>query len=252
MIALAVVPALVVVATLVSRRFGHGVGGVMAGLPLTSGPLSLTLAVDHGTTFAARAAVGSLIGITASTLACVVYGSLAPRGVAVATTAGSAAFAVGVAAGVPVPVGLVGAVALAAGATALGLAVLRSPAVGVAAPPPLGILPRAASAVCVAALVLVVAHAAGARLAGAVTPFPVVIGVLCVHAQREQGATAAVELLRGSLRGTFGFIAFFAVVGELVGRPMIAAVYALAVAAALAAAGLGLRRRPPGDASPYA
>ena len=38
-------PALIAVATLLARRWGPGVGGTLAGLPLTSTPVSIFLAI---------------------------------------------------------------------------------------------------------------------------------------------------------------------------------------------------------------
>jgi hypothetical protein len=41
------------------------VSGWFVGLPLTSGPVALFLALDHGATFASGAALGSLAGAMA-------------------------------------------------------------------------------------------------------------------------------------------------------------------------------------------
>ena len=56
-------PVLVVVCALITRRWGASVGGWMLGLPLTSGPVSFFLLVEHGPRFAensARAALARL------------------------------------------------------------------------------------------------------------------------------------------------------------------------------------------------
>jgi hypothetical protein len=237
-IALIAVPALVALATLLSRRFGHAIGGVMAGLPLTSGPLSIALAVGHGASFAARAAVGSLVGIAAASTACVAYGLLARRGWRGATAVALAAFAVAVAVGVALPATLASAAVVAVVLALAALAILRRLRAPAAPPPPvLGLAPRVVSAFVVVAIVLAVARAVGPELAGALTPLPVVIGVLAIHAHRDDGAGAAIEVLFGSQRGTFGFIAFFVVVAELLSRDVaLAIVYVAATGAALAAA----------------
>ncbi len=52
---LAATPLLIGAATLAGRRWGQAIGGWLVGLPLTSGPIALFLALDHGTQFAARA-----------------------------------------------------------------------------------------------------------------------------------------------------------------------------------------------------
>ena len=66
-------PFLIVVATLAARRWGSTVGGWVAGLPLTSGPVSVFLAVEQGPTFAANAACGTLLGLIAVAVFCVAY-----------------------------------------------------------------------------------------------------------------------------------------------------------------------------------
>ena len=54
-------PLLILLATLAGRRWGPGVGGWLAGLPLTSGPVSLILALEQGPEFAARAALAGWV-----------------------------------------------------------------------------------------------------------------------------------------------------------------------------------------------
>ncbi|EKM5824226.1 hypothetical protein PU342_004709, partial [Salmonella enterica] len=53
-------PVLMLLSTLASRKWGETVGGILVGLPLTSGPISLFLALEHGKEFAANATNGSL------------------------------------------------------------------------------------------------------------------------------------------------------------------------------------------------
>lgn len=47
--------------TLVTRRFGPSAGGWLVGFPLTSGPISVFLALEQGTDYAAAAAITSLV-----------------------------------------------------------------------------------------------------------------------------------------------------------------------------------------------
>ena len=58
-------PGFIVATTLISRRFGVGVAGIVAGLPAIAGPILLVLALDHGHGFARSAANGVLLGIVA-------------------------------------------------------------------------------------------------------------------------------------------------------------------------------------------
>src|SRR5205814_10139817 len=67
------------VATLVGRRFGPSICGWLVGLPFTSGPVSLFLALEQGTGFAAAAAAGSIGGVAASAVFAVAYAAMARR-----------------------------------------------------------------------------------------------------------------------------------------------------------------------------
>src|SRR5688500_18390293 len=77
---LALASGLILAASLVSRRWGPAVGGSLVALPLTSGPIALFLALDHGPGFAAAAAIGSLVGLIAEVAFCIAYAVLAARG----------------------------------------------------------------------------------------------------------------------------------------------------------------------------
>ena len=61
-----------------------------------------------------------------------------------------------------------------------------------------------------------------------------------MFAHRDQGAPAAVQLLRGMVLGSFGFAAFLLMVGALLDRLAVAPTYALASAGALGIHGLTL------------
>src|SRR5438094_3570621 len=72
-------PTLIAIATLTGRRWGPSIGGWLVGLPFTSGPVSLFLALEQGTSFAAAAAAGSIAGAAASALFAVAYAAMARR-----------------------------------------------------------------------------------------------------------------------------------------------------------------------------
>src|SRR5262249_60605310 len=69
--------------------------GCVVGLPFTSGPVALFVALEHGESFAAAVAAGTLGGTISQAMFCVVYGRLARRWTwPVAFVASSVAFAV--------------------------------------------------------------------------------------------------------------------------------------------------------------
>src|SRR5438046_7228747 len=122
-------PLLIGAASLAGRRWGETISGWLIGLPLTSGPVCLFLAVEQGSGFAAAAARGCLAGAAAEAGFCLAYGVAArnagwPRSLA----AGTAAFAVCVALlqVIAFPLWLLALIVYAALATALWLMQLAS------------------------------------------------------------------------------------------------------------------------------
>jgi len=69
----------ILVATLVGRRFGQAIGGWLVGLPLTSGPIAVLLALEHGARLAQVAASGSIEGTVAQAFFAAAYARLARR-----------------------------------------------------------------------------------------------------------------------------------------------------------------------------
>src|SRR5215470_12865337 len=125
-------PLLIAAASLAGRRWGPAVGGWFVGLPLTSGPIALFLALDHGAGFAAAAAAGSLAGAAF----CVAYAAGALAGWPAALAAATAAFALAAALVQRAPFSL-GALALGAiAAFALALWLLPRRRTTAAPPPP--------------------------------------------------------------------------------------------------------------------
>jgi hypothetical protein len=251
---LVLTPALIGAASLAGRRWGPAVGGWLVGLPFTSAPVALFLALDHGAPFAARAAAGTMAGTVSQAAFCVAYGRLARRrGWPVALAGGCVAFA-GTTAGLntvalPLPPLFLGVVA------ALGAALGLMPR-DVAGRPGAGRLPgwdipaRMVAATAVVLVVTGLAPALGARLTGLLTPFPVYAATLAVFAHRLEGPGPAGQVLRGLLVGLLAFAVFFLVLAGSLEPFGVAAAFgaALAVTLAVHGASLGLLRRLSGGA----
>jgi hypothetical protein len=240
---LVLAPMLILLATLAGRRWGPAVGGWLAGLPLTSGPVSLILVLEQGPEFAARAALGTLLGLISLAAFCLAYGVAArwlPWAGCLAAALGAFGASTLLVHDATLPLLL-----------AFGLVCLVLAGVGTAMTSR-GALRRAPRLVpgdlavrmtLAALLVLVLTSAAaalGPALAGSLSPIPVFGALLAVFAHRDQGPAAAVRLLRGMVLGSFGFATFLLVVGGLVDRGAIAPTYALASAGALGVHGLTL------------
>ena len=245
---LVVTPLLIAAATLVARRWGPGVGGWLAGFPLTSAPVSVFLALEQGPEFAAAAAVGTLLGLTALAVFCLAYGWAARRvGWAGSAAAGLGVFGACLAVLSAAPASLPAAFALVCVTLALVAALLPAAATGRSnGKPAAWDLPfRMAVATGVVLLLTAAARHLGPTISGLLSPVPVFLLVLAVFAQRSQGSAACVRVLRGGVMGSFAFAVFFLVVVALLGRLGIGATYALASLATLAINGaiLGVGRR---------
>jgi hypothetical protein len=72
-------PLLIALISLAEWRWGAKVGGVLVGLPLTSAPISLFIALDLGTPFASQLAIGVLMGLISQAIFCITYAWLSFR-----------------------------------------------------------------------------------------------------------------------------------------------------------------------------
>lgn len=231
-------PSFVVGASVVARRFGPWVGGVVGGLPVVAGPILLAYALAHGRVFAQHAAAGTLLGLLSLTAFVVVYGRFASRARWwVCMLCGWLAFAIGTLAldGVAVPVAV--ALFLVCAGFAAGLLLLPAPAgdrVAIASAPAWDLPLRAG---CALAMVLALTTASGwlgPQLSGLLAPFPVITTVLATFTHTQRGAGEAVRLLRGMLSGFVGFALFCFTLTISLDTSGVAAAFLFATAAALA------------------
>lgn len=230
-------PLLLAAGSFVAWRWGASVGGLVLGLPLVSGPVSVLLFLEHGERFAESAARGTLLGLLATGAFCVWYALLARRTrwwltlllayVACLMVAWGLSF-------VHVPL-------LWAAASVL---IILGALSAFSRPVECGPVQKTGAAPLVikmiAASVIVVAITAGADLlgptvVGLLAPLPIILALMAASSHRRQGSEAARGLLRGALAGTWGGAAFFAVVAIALGAlsPLLA--YVVALAAALTA-----------------
>ncbi|MBN3341998.1 hypothetical protein H5A44_06090 [Pectobacterium brasiliense] len=228
-------PVLMLLSTLVSRKWGETVGGLLVGLPLTSGPISLFLALEHGKEFAAAATIGSLTATIAQASFAVAYCRLARRGWLPALFTAVSTFAV------------VATFLQLSGLKQTGLFLLALP-VMVAA---LRLMPRSLALksslahprwdipfriLLIVLLVMGVTMAApnlGAGVSGIIASFPFMAVILAVFAHVMAGFEAAQRVMRGLVGGLFSFAIFFWVLSQLLVSLSLTITYATAIFAAL-------------------
>jgi hypothetical protein len=230
-------PTFVVGASLVARRFGPRIGGLIAGLPVVAGPILLAYALAHGRAFAAGAAAGTLLGLVSLIAFVVVYARLAGRVFwGASMLAGWLAFAVATLAFTSVSIPPGGALALAGVGLLVGLASLPRPGDGLRATsmPPTWDLPVRAG--CALALVLALTAIAGwlgPQLSGLLAPFPIIATVLATFTHAQRGTDELLGLLRGLISGFGAFALFCFALAISLRRMDTAAAFALASTVAL-------------------
>ncbi len=240
---LVMTPLIIAAATLIARRWGERIGGLVIGLPLTSGPVSVFFAIEQGRDFAAGAALEAILGLVAVTVFCLAYVAASKRLAWYLASAASISLYL-------LAVWLVSFLA-----PGLGWEVILVPALLAAALLWLGKVEGAGKPIVtpwwdlplrmVIATTLLVLITTGAGLlgpkwGGLLSPFPIFTFVMATFSHSQGGPSAAWRLIRGVLSGLFSYTAFFVVVGLMVQRDNLVVVYGLAALAALAVNGLSL------------
>jgi hypothetical protein len=238
-------PALIGLASLAGRRWGHAISGWIVALPLTTGPIVFFLALSHGPAFAAETAAGALTGCFSLVAFTLAYAHLALRLRWPATLAiSSLAFFVATAALrnavlplVPLWIGVLASLLLA-------FRILpRPPVVTTSAGqlPALWDIPlRMAIATGFVLVITSLAASIGPHLAGLLAPFPLFTATLAAFAQHQNGGAAAVSVLRGLLLGLFSYASFMFTLSLLLLPAGVTAAFAVALLAVFAFQGLAL------------
>jgi hypothetical protein len=217
-----------------ARRWGPGIGGLLAGLPLTSGPISIYLCAEQGPDFASSAAATSLLSLTPVALFSLVYGRLCSRrSIPICALSGTGVFLLSLSfiqrfALSFLPAWITGLLAI-----SLGLILMPHRSV-----PNLQIhyprwdLPaRICSATAMVLLITLFASILGPHWSGLLSPIPVLAWPLCVFVHHQQGSDAARAVLRGILEGAYGVLIFYTIVAGGLGHFSPVLVYAVAVLA---------------------
>jgi len=231
--------------SLIARRWGPAIAGFLVALPLTSGPVVVFVALEHGVDFGREVGLAVLTGGFGLCAYAIVYARASAR----LGAFGSGLIATVAFVGAGLVVDLLDPTSLPLVAVGVGLAMAAAIALVPAAPevvsggrPPAWDLPaRVLVGTALIVGLTTLAPALGARLSGLAATYPVYVTTLTVFAHRQAGSGAAVALLRGLVLGLYGWLGFFTIV--LTAMPVIGILPAAgcAVAGALAIQGLSLR-----------
>lgn len=229
-------PLLLLAATLSIRRWGESIGGLLVGLPLTSGPVSVFLALEHGPSFAAQATSGSLAATAAQATFCLAYCRLSIVGWPFALAGACAAFsltAILLKLSGFSPSGLFFIAML---AMTLTLRLIPEEAVsGSKIGMPWWDLPLRMGLITSLVIgVTLVAPYVGPMGSGVLAAFPFIATILAVFAHHVIGAAVARQILRGMVAGLLAFAVFFYVLGLMLETYDLLVAYSCAVFGALA------------------
>ncbi|TXC66498.1 hypothetical protein FSC37_13530 [Piscinibacter aquaticus] len=236
---LLLVTASALLSSLAARRFGHAVGGTLAGLPMIAGPIMGFVLASTPIDDVRAIALATLVCLPATVAHLVVFAWSATRWPWWISLALANVAFFGIGALLPMlalPPAVVCALALAA--LALGRPLMprlpvRHGAVDI---PNIELACRVAAALFVARLIIRSAGVAPAAFSGLLLAVPITGNVLPCFTLPRYGDAATVALLRGFVRGLSGFGAFFIVLALGLGHAPAWGIYAAAWAAALAVA----------------
>jgi hypothetical protein len=245
---LATMPLVIVTATLAGRRYGAAVAGLILGLPIVSGPISVFVAVEQGIDFAREAASGTLLGLIALATYCLSYGFAARRFSwpgALACGLAATASMVWLLAAIAVPEHVVIWVTAAAVAFAIRACPAPGPAIRRNPPPAWDLPARIAVSTAFMMTVTLFAAAIGPTMTGMASTFPVMLSVMAPFTHRVEGQAAVLSMLRGCIEGLVTFALFFQLLKLTLGQWPAPLAYGCALAATLVAAAgvLALQRR---------
>ena len=236
-------PLIIAAATLVTRRYGERIGGLMIGLPLTSGPVSIFFALEQGRAFAASAARELILGLIPVAVFCIAY-TLSSRRLAwyLSSTFGIVFYFLTIWLVSFLEPRLGVEVILVPVILGIALLILGKPdSIEHPITPPWWDLPmRMVIATTLLVLITTMAATLGSKWGGLLSPFPIFTFVMAIFAHIQGGPAAARQLMRGVLLGLFSYTTFFVVVALLVQPVNLFAVYILAALSALVVNGVFL------------
>lgn len=242
---LGLTPLLVGLISLAQRRWGAKISGWLVGLPLTSAPVTLFVALEQGPIFASQLAQAILLGLISQTLFCLSYGWLsfwwgwAGCWVVSWSLFFAATFSFNQFKQLPflLLLGLVVVVLL----VALKCWPRTSYQTRKANSSGWEILGRM---VIATGLVLGLSSAApmlGPHLSGLLSPLPVFATIFAIFTQRFEGQGPALQVLRGVLISSFSCAGFFGVISLTIGQWGVFASFGSATLLAFLTQGLALR-----------
>lgn len=229
-----IAPLVVLLATVVQRRFGHAVSGLLIGLPLTSLPLLWLVALQHGATFAGAMAGTTLAATTAQVFVIWAYARLAMHVSptrAILYTLGAFVISAGAFHFLKLSALVASVLAILA-----FMAALRWWPTTTSSPEETGRYRLGLRITLSAGFTLVIVTLAGRigpSLAGLAAALPVMSMVMGYVTHKELGANASSKFLHGVTRGSFSYVASIFVLTEMLRTGNVGFAFLTSIAVAL-------------------
>ncbi|MEZ0542761.1 hypothetical protein [Fibrella arboris] len=211
LVKITLMPVVIGLVTLVSRRWGHKAGGLIASMPWIAGPILLFLILEHGKSFGIQSVPGILIGILSLIGFCYCYARLAPYVTGIWSLLLSYVVFVLIALLFSaIKLSLLTSYGLVMGSVLAALRFFPVPAVTSAAVRrlPFDLPIRMVVATLFVVGITGLAAVLGPTWSGILTPFPIITSILAVFTHYLQGSGAAIVTLRGIVMGLLGFTTF--------------------------------------------
>ncbi|MGY8996967.1 MAG: hypothetical protein ACKVH7_11030 [Alphaproteobacteria bacterium] len=212
-------PAIIAMAGWASARWGAAAGGWMAGLPMTTGPISVFLAIEYGPAFASQAALGTLLAMPAIAGFAIGYLQTARRGHSwlACAVVSQLSYVLIMALVVPFQIPMWFVFCLSALSLGGGLAMvgLRNRPVLVSLSTRSVLVLRMIVTTTLVMIITLVAPHLGPLLSGMLSTVLIVAGVLAAASHRQHGAAGGTAVIRGMMMGQISFLGFLTVVWAL-------------------------------------
>ena len=206
---MAVTAAFLLAATITAERAGPLIGGLVATLPISAGPVYVFLAIDHGAAFIAQSALGSLVTNALNVAFAVTYTLLAQKRSLSVSLVGAFAVWFAMSFGVGKIVwSLPAAIAFNIVVIAVSLWIVH-PLRHVRVPPVQArwydLVLRAAMVALLVGVVVTLSYTIGPTLSGNLAVFPIVLSSIMLILHRRIGGPATAAIMANAVIGLAGF-----------------------------------------------
>lgn len=204
-------PLVIGLITLVSRKWGHKVGGLIASMPWIAGPILFFFILEQGVDFGIRSVPGILTGIISLICFCYTYARLSSRFKWLVTILISYCVYIGVATiFTSFKLNIYFLFISILGSIFLALCFFPTPSSEQIQAKRIRFDMQIRMAVATLFVILItgLANILGPTWSGILTPFPIITSILAIFSHYLYGSNASIIALRGLVSGLFGFTTF--------------------------------------------